>query len=147
VAAARAAHHKGKTLYFSHGFSVVYKEDTEVVPRTTSTSSSSAPRAPAALVRTLFKEAVVSTRPSLCGRTSLQGEGEGHRACVAIGSGYMYETTFERRSTPTCTVSAVVVIVFDVMIRPAPDLVFFSFLGLPRIRSHTKLMGVFVSTI
>ena len=47
---------KGKTLYFSHGFSVVYKEDTHVVPPPDVDVILVAPKGSGRTVRTLFKE-------------------------------------------------------------------------------------------
>ena len=47
---------KGKTLYFSHGFSVVYKEDTKVVPPKDVDVILVAPKGSGRTVRTLFKE-------------------------------------------------------------------------------------------
>ncbi|KAI0262992.1 hypothetical protein BGY98DRAFT_940320, partial [Russula aff. rugulosa BPL654] len=83
---------KGKTLYFSHGFSVVYKEDTKVVPPKDVDVISSPPRALAALSARSSRRAVASTRPSPCGRMSRQGKAKATAIGVAIGSGYMYET-------------------------------------------------------
>ncbi|CAO3565660.1 unnamed protein product [Mortierella alpina] len=62
---------KGKTLYFSHGFSVIYSEDTGVIPPRTSMSSSSPPRAPVPPSATCSSRAAVSMDPSLFTRTSL----------------------------------------------------------------------------
>jgi hypothetical protein len=47
---------KGKTLYFSHGFSVVYKEDTGVIPPKDIDIILVAPKGSGRTVRTLFKE-------------------------------------------------------------------------------------------
>jgi ketol-acid reductoisomerase len=47
---------KGKTLYFAHGFSVVYKEDTGVVPPKDIDVILVAPKGSGRTVRTLFKE-------------------------------------------------------------------------------------------
>ena len=47
---------KGKTLYFSHGFSVVYKDDTHVVPPKDVDVILVAPKGSGRTVRTLFKE-------------------------------------------------------------------------------------------
>jgi ketol-acid reductoisomerase len=47
---------KGKTLYFSHGFSVVYKEDTGVIPPKDIDVILVAPKGSGRTVRTLFKE-------------------------------------------------------------------------------------------
>ncbi|KAI0279297.1 ketol-acid reductoisomerase [Russula aff. rugulosa BPL654] len=77
---------KGKTLYFSHGFSVVYKEDTKVVPPKDVDVILVAPKGSGRTVRTLFKE----------GRRLGQAKEKATAIGVAIGSGYMYETTFEK---------------------------------------------------
>ena len=47
---------KGKTLYFSHGFSVVYKDDTHVIPPKDVDVILVAPKGSGRTVRTLFKE-------------------------------------------------------------------------------------------
>jgi ketol-acid reductoisomerase len=78
---------KGKTLYFAHGFSVVYKEDVSIValpprqasvdlrfrprsfPPRMSTSSSSPPRARAVPSAPSSSRAAASTRPSPSTRT------------------------------------------------------------------------------
>ena len=47
---------KEKTLYFSHGFSVVYKDDTGVIPPKDIDVILVAPKGSGRTVRTLFKE-------------------------------------------------------------------------------------------
>ena len=47
---------KDKTLYFSHGFSVVFKDDTHVVPPKDIDVILVAPKGSGKTVRTLFKE-------------------------------------------------------------------------------------------
>jgi len=47
---------KGKTLYFSHGFSVVFKDDTHVIPPKDVDVILVAPKGSGRTVRTLFKE-------------------------------------------------------------------------------------------
>ena len=88
---------KGKTLYFSHGFSVVYKEDTKVVPPTDVDVILVAPKGSGRTVRTLFKEgrginSSVAVWQDVTGKAKEKAVAIG----VAIGSGYMYETTFEK---------------------------------------------------
>ncbi|KAH9029864.1 6-phosphogluconate dehydrogenase [Lactarius hengduanensis] len=88
---------KGKTLYFSHGFSVVYKEDTKVIPPTDVDVILVAPKGSGRTVRTLFKEgrginSSIAVWQDVTGKAKEKATALG----VAIGSGYMYETTFER---------------------------------------------------
>ncbi|KAH9945197.1 ketol-acid reductoisomerase [Epithele typhae] len=88
---------KGKTLYFSHGFSVVYKEDTKVVAPADVDVILVAPKGSGRTVRTLFKEgrginSSVAVWQDVTGKAKEKAVALG----VAIGSGYMYETTFEK---------------------------------------------------
>ncbi|KAG2137683.1 hypothetical protein BD769DRAFT_1435511 [Suillus cothurnatus] len=88
---------KGKTLYFSHGFSVVYKDDTKVVPPKDVDVILVAPKGSGRTVRTLFKEgrginSSVAVFQDVTGKAMEKAVAIG----VAIGSGYMYETTFEK---------------------------------------------------
>lgn len=88
---------KGKTLYFSHGFSVVYKEDTEVVPPKDVDVILVAPKGSGRTVRTLFKEgrginSSIAVWQDVLGKVKEKATALG----VAIGSGYMYETAFEK---------------------------------------------------
>lgn len=88
---------KGKTLYFSHGFSVVYREDTNVVPPPDVDVILVAPKGSGRTVRTLFKEgrginSSIAVWQDVTGKAKEKATAIG----VAIGSGYMYETTFEK---------------------------------------------------
>ena len=88
---------KGKTLYFSHGFSVVYKEDTHVIPPKDIDVILVAPKGSGRTVRTLFKEgrginSSIAVFQDVTGHAKEKATALG----VAIGSGYMYETTFEK---------------------------------------------------
>jgi ketol-acid reductoisomerase len=88
---------KGKTLYFSHGFSVVYKEDTKVIPPKDVDVILVAPKGSGRTVRTLFKEgrginSSIAVWQDVTGKARERATALG----VAIGSGYMYETTFEK---------------------------------------------------
>ncbi|KAF9453443.1 ketol-acid reductoisomerase [Macrolepiota fuliginosa MF-IS2] len=87
----------GKTLYFSHGFSVVYKEDTHVVPPKDVDVILVAPKGSGRTVRTLFKEgrginSSIAVWQDVTGKAKEKAIALG----VGIGSGYMYETTFEK---------------------------------------------------
>lgn len=88
---------KGKTLYFSHGFSVVYKNDTHVVPPKDVDVILVAPKGSGRTVRTLFKEgrginSSVAVWQDVTGKAKEKAIALG----VAVGSGYLYETTFEK---------------------------------------------------
>jgi len=88
---------KGKTLYFSHGFSIVYKDDTHVIPPEDVDVILVAPKGSGRTVRTLFKEgrginSSIAVWQDVTGKAKEKAIALG----VAIGSGYMYETTFQK---------------------------------------------------
>jgi len=88
---------KGKTLYFSHGFSIVFKEQTKVIAPTDVDVILVAPKGSGRTVRTLFKEgrginSSVAVWQDVTGKALEKAVAIG----VGIGSGYMYETTFEK---------------------------------------------------
>jgi len=88
---------KGKTLYFSHGFSIVYKDQTGVVPAKDVDVIMVAPKGSGTTVRRLFLEgrginSSVAVFQDASGKAKDRAFGMG----VAIGSGYLYETTFEK---------------------------------------------------
>lgn len=88
---------KGKTLYFSHGFSVVYKDDTGVVPPEDIDVILVAPKGSGRTVRTLFKEGrgingSVAVWQDVTGKAREKAVALG----VGVGTGYLYETTFEK---------------------------------------------------
>ncbi|KAF8322605.1 ketol-acid reductoisomerase [Clavulina sp. PMI_390] len=87
----------GKTLYFSHGFSVVFKEDTGVIPPKDIDVILVAPKGSGRTVRTLFKEGR-GINGSIAVFQDVTGKAhEKARAlAVAVGTGYAYETTFEK---------------------------------------------------
>jgi len=87
----------GKTLYFSHGFSVVFKEDTGIVPPKDVDVILCAPKGSGRTVRSLFKEgkginASVAVFQDVTGKALEKAVATG----IAVGSGYIYETTFEK---------------------------------------------------
>ncbi|PSN73408.1 ketol-acid reductoisomerase [Corynespora cassiicola Philippines] len=88
---------KGKTLYFSHGFSPVFKDLTKVeVPKDIDVILV-APKGSGRTVRTLFREgrginSSVAVFQDVTGKAKEKAVALG----VAVGSGYLYETTFEK---------------------------------------------------
>jgi len=88
---------KGKTLYFSHGFGVVYSDQTGIVPPKDIDVILAAPKGSGATVRSLFLQgrginSSVAIYQDISGKARDRAMGMG----VAIGSGYLYETTFKK---------------------------------------------------
>jgi len=88
---------KGKTLYFSHGFSVVYKDLTGVIPPKDIDVILVAPKGSGRTVRSLFKEGR-GINSSFAVFQDVTGKAEEKAVAlgVGIGSGYLYKTTFEK---------------------------------------------------
>jgi len=88
---------KGKTLYFSHGFSPVFKNQTKVdVPEDVDVILV-APKGSGRTVRTLFREgrginSSIAVFQDVTGKAKEKAIALG----VGVGSGYLYETTFEK---------------------------------------------------
>lgn len=87
----------GKTLYFSHGFSVVFKDDTHVVPPKDVDVILCAPKGSGRTVRSLYLEgkginSSVAVYQDVTGKALEKAVATG----IAVGSGYIYETTFEK---------------------------------------------------
>jgi ketol-acid reductoisomerase len=87
----------GKALYFSHGFSIVYKDQTGVVPPKDIDVILVAPKGSGTTVRRLFLEgrginASYAVFQDATGRARDRCLALG----IAIGSGYLFETTFEK---------------------------------------------------
>lgn len=88
---------EGKTLYFSHGFSPVFKEKTKVDVPTNIDVILCAPKGSGRTVRSLFREgrginSSFAVFQDVTGKAKEKAIAMG----VAIGSGYLYETTFEK---------------------------------------------------
>eukprot|EP00835_Amoeboradix_gromovi_P002800 NODE_166_length_16344_cov_0.418775.p6 type:complete len:240 gc:universal NODE_166_length_16344_cov_0.418775:13434-12715(-) len=86
-----------KTLYFSHGFSVVYKEQTKVIPPKNVDVILVAPKGSGTTLRSLFLEgrginASVAVFQDVTGKAMERALAIG----TAVGAGYMYETTFQK---------------------------------------------------
>ncbi|KAJ2065832.1 Bifunctional acetohydroxyacid reductoisomerase [Coemansia sp. S146] len=87
----------GKTLYFSHGFAITYKDQTHVEAPQGVDVVLCAPKGSGATLRTLFLEgkglnSSIAVFQDVSGKAHERVVGLG----VAIGSGYLYETTFEK---------------------------------------------------
>lgn len=88
---------KGKTLYFSHGFSPVFKNLTKVdVPKDVDVILV-APKGSGRTVRTLFREGRgINSSIAIFQDITGQAKEKAIAMGVAVGSGYLYETTFEK---------------------------------------------------
>ena len=87
----------GKALYFSHGFSIVYNDQTGVVPPPDIDIILVAPKGSGTTVRRLFLQgkginASYAVHQDATGRALERVRALG----IAIGSGYLFETTFQK---------------------------------------------------
>ncbi|KAK4626489.1 Ketol-acid reductoisomerase, mitochondrial [Fulvia fulva] len=88
---------KGKTLYFSHGFSPVFKDQTKVEPPKDIDVILVAPKGSGRTVRTLFREGRgINSSVAVFQDVTGKAEEKAFALGVAVGSGYMYKTTFEK---------------------------------------------------
>ncbi|KLP06474.1 Uncharacterized protein Y057_3517 [Fusarium fujikuroi] len=88
---------EGKTLYFSHGFSPVFKDLTKVEVPSNIDVILCAPKGSGRTVRSLFREGR-GINSSFAVYQDVTGKAEEKAVAlgVAIGSGYLYKTTFEK---------------------------------------------------
>jgi len=87
----------GKTLYFSHGFSITYKDLTGVVPPPEVDVILVAPKGPGGLVRKHFLAgAGVNSSYAVFQNATGRAEDRVLALGIAIGSGYLFSTTFEK---------------------------------------------------
>jgi ketol-acid reductoisomerase len=87
---------EGDALYFSHGFSIVYKEQTEIIPPPYVDVILVAPKGSGRTVRTNFLEgsginSSYAVFQDFTGRATERTLALG----IAIGSGYLFQTTFQ----------------------------------------------------
>jgi ketol-acid reductoisomerase len=88
---------KGKTLYISHGLSIVYKEDTRVVPPKDINVIFITPKGSGCTVHMLFKkDCGINLSVAMWQDVSGKAREKATALSIAIGSGFMYETTFEK---------------------------------------------------
>ena len=94
----------GKALYFSHGFAITYKERTGIVPPADVDVIMVAPKGSGTSLRTMFLEgrglnSSYAVYQDATGRALERTLALG----IGIGSGYMFETTFQREATSDLT--------------------------------------------
>ncbi|KAI9349432.1 mitochondrial ketol-acid reductoisomerase [Zopfochytrium polystomum] len=88
---------KGKTLYFSHGFGIVFHKQTGIVAPPDVDVILAAPKGSGATVRSLFLEGRgINSSVAIWQDVSGKARERAFALGVAIGSGYLYETTFDR---------------------------------------------------
>ncbi len=97
VAESEACLKEGDALYFSHGFSIVYKKQTEVIPPKNIDVILVAPKGSGRSVRTNFLDgsginSSFAVFQDFTGRAKERTVALG----IAIGSGYLFPTTFEK---------------------------------------------------
>jgi ketol-acid reductoisomerase len=88
---------EGNTLYFSHGFAIVYKDQTGIIPPPNVDVVLVAPKGSGRTVRTNFLDgsginASFAVSQDFTGNAKEKALALG----IAIGSGYLFPTTFER---------------------------------------------------
>ncbi|TAE37844.1 MAG: ketol-acid reductoisomerase [Runella slithyformis] len=94
----------GKSLYFSHGFGVTYKDQTSIVPPAEVDVFLVAPKGSGTSLRRLFVEG-----KGLNSSFAVYQDASGHarEKCIAmgigVGSGYLFETDFYREVTSDLT--------------------------------------------
>ena len=87
---------KNKTLYFSHGFSIVYKDRTGVIPPVDMDVIMVAPKGTGRTLRTSFMEGKgVNSSIAVFQNASGKANDTVKHMGFAIGSGYLYRTTFQ----------------------------------------------------
>ncbi|OGV69119.1 MAG: ketol-acid reductoisomerase [Lentisphaerae bacterium RIFOXYB12_FULL_65_16] len=88
---------KGKAIYFSHGFSIVYKDQTGVIPPTDVDVIMVAPKGSGTSVRRNFLSGAGINSSFAVGQDAT---GRARERCIAIGigvgSGYLFPTTFQQ---------------------------------------------------
>lgn len=88
---------EGKALYFSHGFGVVFNDQTSILPPKNIDVILCAPKGSGFTVRTLFLEgkginASFAVHQDFTGKAAERAKALG----IAIGAGHLFETTFEK---------------------------------------------------
>ena len=88
---------KGKALYFSHGFSIVFKDQTTVIPPADVDVILVAPKGSGRSLRTLFQQKK-GLNSSFAIFQDATGKAKDRTLAlgIAIGSGFLFPTTFEK---------------------------------------------------
>lgn len=89
----------GKALYFSHGFGVAFHEKTNIIPPANVDVFLVAPKGSGTSLRTLFlKGCGLNSSYAIFQDATGKAEERALAVGIAIGSGYMFETTFEKEA-------------------------------------------------
>jgi len=88
---------KGKTLYFSHGFGITYKDQTGIVPDADTDVILVAPKGSGTSLRRLFLEGK-GLNSSFAVHQNASGKAREKAIAlgIGVGSGYLFETTFKK---------------------------------------------------
>lgn len=91
---------EGKSLYFSHGFGVVYHEQTKIIPPKNVDVFLVAPKGSGRSVRKLFTQGK-GINSSFAVHQDFTGHARDKAIAfgIGIGSGYLFETTFQKEVT------------------------------------------------
>ena len=94
----------GKTLYFSHGFAITWSDRTGCVPPADIDVIMVAPKGSGATVRSLYLEGR-GINSSFAVYQDVSGKAMDNTIAlgIGIGSGYLFETTFQREATSDLT--------------------------------------------
>ena len=95
---------QGKALYFSHGFAITWSDRTGVVPPTDIDVIMVAPKGSGTSLRTMFLEGR-GLNSSYAIYQDVTGKAYERTIAlgIGIGSGYLFETTFQREATSDLT--------------------------------------------
>ncbi len=88
---------KGKALYFSHGFGITFKEQTHIIPPADIDVILVAPKGSGTSLRRLFLEGRgLNSSYSVFQDATGKALNRALAIGIAVGSGYLFETTFKR---------------------------------------------------
>lgn len=94
----------GKTLYFSHGFAICWNDRTGVIPPADIDVIMVAPKGSGTSLRTMFLEGRgLNSSYAVYQDASGQAKEKVLAFGIGIGSGYLFETTFQREATSDLT--------------------------------------------
>ena len=94
----------GKTLYFSHGFAITWNDRTGCVPPADIDVIMVAPKGSGATVRSLYLEGRgINSSYAVYQDVSGHALNDAIALGIGIGSGYLFETTFQREATSDLT--------------------------------------------
>ncbi|MEI6532437.1 MAG: ketol-acid reductoisomerase [Candidatus Roizmanbacteria bacterium] len=88
---------KGKALYFSHGFGITYKEQTGIIPPTDVDVILAAPKGSGRTVRKAFQSGKgINSSYAIFQDATGKAKDRVLAMGIGVGSGYLFETTFEK---------------------------------------------------